>query len=126
MLRVLLLNGHEHISQRFNEDAESNMRKTFLQIVTGIVLLASTAGIVQRVAAQQSKPQSGVPVFQLDPAWPKLPEKLKQWGPLFGIAVDSHDHVWIIQRPVRAKDKEQAGPPIMEFDAAGNYLQGWG
>ena len=50
--------------------------------------------------------------------------------------VDSRDHVWIIQRPWSLNDDEKAKnpeaecctapPPVMEFDAAGNYLQGWG
>jgi DNA-binding beta-propeller fold protein YncE len=83
-------------------------------------------GVILLVAVQQAKPQSNVPVFQVEALWPKLPDKLKEWGPLFGIAVDSHDHVWILQRPSRAKDVAQAGPPVLEFDAAGNYIQGWG
>ena len=67
--------------------------------------------------------------------WPKLP---KQWilGQVSGVAVDARDHVWIIQRPWSLNDDEKAknpeaecctpAPPVMEFDAAGNYLQGWG
>ena len=73
--------------------------------------------------------------FQVDPAWPKMP---KQWilGQVSGLDVDARDHVWIIQRPWSLNDDEKAknpeaecctpAPPVMEFDAAGNYLQGWG
>ena len=62
----------------------------------------------------------------------------KQWilGQVSGVAVDARDHVWIIQRPWSLNDDEKAenpeaecctpAPPVMEFDAAGNYLQGWG
>jgi DNA-binding beta-propeller fold protein YncE len=61
-----------------------------------------------------------------------------QWilGQVAGLAVDAGDHVWIIQRPWSLNDDEKAGnpdaacctpaPPVMEFDAAGNYIQGWG
>ena len=67
--------------------------------------------------------------------WPKMP---KQWilGQVSGLDVDARDHVWIIQRPWSLNDDEKAknpdavcctpAPPVMEFDAAGNYLQGWG
>ena len=62
----------------------------------------------------------------------------KQWilGQVSGLDVDARDHVWIIQRPWSLNDDEKAknpeavcctaAPPVMEFDAAGNYLQGWG
>jgi hypothetical protein len=86
---------------------------------------------VERIASAQKR----APSFQVDPAWPKLP---KQWilGQVSGLDVDARDHVWIIQRPWSLNDDEkkknpeaeccEAAPPVMEFDAAGNYLQGWG
>src|SRR5436305_12260970 len=40
----------------------------------------------------------GVPLFQVDPFWPKpLPNN---WilGPVSGVAVDKRDHLWIIHR----------------------------
>jgi len=76
-----------------------------------------------------------VPRFEVDPKWPTIPA---QWalGQVAGLDVDSHDHVWIIQRPwsLQSDEKAQnpdaacctAAPPVMEFDAAGNYVQGWG
>ena len=46
------------------------------------------------------------------------------------------DHVWVLQRPWSLNSDEKsknpeaeccsAPPPVMEFDAAGNYLRGWG
>src|SRR5213080_1011110 len=50
-------------------------------------------------------------------------------GPVSGLTVDSNDHVWVITRPrevVRPVEGKPAAPPIMEFDAAGNFIQGWG
>jgi hypothetical protein len=72
----------------------------------------------------------GAPTFELDPAWPKVPAKWKLGG-ASGVAVDEQDHVWILQRPqgegvVPPDQKSTIAPPVMEFDAAGNYLQGWG
>src|SRR6202011_2466263 len=42
--------------------------------------------------------EGGLPQFQKDPAWPKLPAK---WKMGFGsaVAIDSQDHVWILSRP---------------------------
>ena len=43
---------------------------------------------------------------------------------------DENGHAWILQRPstVRAdqKAKGMAAPPVLEFDADGNFLHGWG
>ena len=52
------------------------------------------------------------------------------------MAVDARDHVWVLQRPwsINTDEKKQnpeaecceAAPPVLEFDASGNYVQGWG
>ena len=79
------------------------------------------------------------PAYRVDPFWPKpLPNK---WilGQVAGIAVDRHDHVWIIQRPRTLTDDERAAtfnppnakccvpaPPVIEFDQEGNVVQAWG
>lgn len=77
------------------------------------------------------------PRFQVDPTWPKQLPNNYIFGNVGGIAVDSHDHIWVLSRP-RTLDKTDvlgrpptnrcciAAPPVTEFDASGNYLQGWG
>jgi DNA-binding beta-propeller fold protein YncE len=100
---------------------------------TGLGMLAFVAvvvgsrpvGLVQTMAAQASGTTARqMPQFQVDPAWPKLPGK---WvlGLVSNVAVDAQDHVWILQRPDTAP-KGMAAPPVLEFDAAGNFVQGWG
>ena len=55
------------------------------------------------------------------------------------VAVDSNDHVWVLQRPRSLTDDEKGAtlkpprnkccvpaPSVMEFDADGNFVQGWG
>jgi hypothetical protein len=39
------------------------------------------------------------PKYQVDPAWPK--ELPNNWimGQVGGMAVDRHDHIWVLQRP---------------------------
>lgn len=71
--------------------------------------------------------EGGVPQFKIDPSWPKIPSK---WKVGFGSAVvgDSKGNVWILSRPRRLSKEDQAiaAPPVMEFDQAGNFIQGWG
>jgi len=96
--------------------------------LAGLFLLATSP-----LAAQT------VPQFQVDPTWPKpLPNN---WllGQVAHVAVDANDHVWVLQRPRTLTDDEKGAslkpprnnccvpaPSVMEFDADGNYIQGWG
>jgi DNA-binding beta-propeller fold protein YncE len=90
----------------------------------------------------QSEPESsadGVPIFEVDPMWPKpLPN---HWvlGSAIGVAVDAEDHVWIVHRgngnartELGAAQDPPTGecclpaPNILEFDSEGNLLRSWG
>ena len=68
-----------------------------------------------------------VPKFEVDPSWPKLPGKWV-FGQVSSVSIDDSGHAWILQRPstVRADQKDKAAPPVLEFDEAGNFVQGWG
>ena len=41
---------------------------------------------------------AGLPVFEVDPSWPKILAKWKL-GDACGIAVDAQDNVWVLHRP---------------------------
>ena len=83
--------------------------------------------------------QLRVPRFAADPLWNKpLPHKWTT-GQVSGVAVDSHDHVWIVHRPASIADGEKAAsfnpplaeccipaPPILEFDPNGNMVNAFG
>jgi DNA-binding beta-propeller fold protein YncE len=79
------------------------------------------------------------PKFKVDPSWPK--ELPNNWimGQVGGMAVDRHDHIWVLQRPSLDTVDELgaaqtppwslccfAAPPVLVFDAQGNLLQSWG
>ena len=80
-----------------------------------------------------------VPAYRVDAHWPKpLPHN---WimGQVGGVAIDSQDHVWVLQRPrsLTADVLGAAGTPphteccaaapsVLEFDTAGNLLRSWG
>src|ERR1019366_4766139 len=79
-------------------------------------------------AASSPRETQTVPVFQVDPSWPQLPEN---WilGVISGVAIDSHDNVWVIHRPATVTEEAaccKPAPPVMEFDSSGKLLQSWG
>jgi DNA-binding beta-propeller fold protein YncE len=97
----------------------------------GFVLTVSPAVFGQAASAQAPHiGEGGLPQFEKDPAWPKVPSKWKM-GYGSAVAVDADDHVWVLSRPhtitpSRAGEKSMPAPPVMEFDNAGNFIQGWG
>jgi hypothetical protein len=122
-----------------------------LKIGSGIVLMIVVAlgtlqmGPGKAAAAPAKKAATGVPRFEIDPTWPKQEGHFGEkgnwiFGALGWVTVDrSNDHVWLIQRPGTLKAIETLAaqkppvadccipaPPVMEFDAAGNFIQGWG
>jgi len=90
-----------------------------------MVLLFPGTGRLAIMAADSSS--VAMPVFEVDPTWPKLPNNWAMGDPS-SIAVDRHDNVWILHRPrtVPAEKKEHAAPPVLEFDKNGKFLQAWG
>ena len=86
------------------------------------MLAALSATLSVNGAAAQS-----VPVFEVDPAWPRVPEKWKL-GDASSIAIDAQDNVWVLHRPrtLKGEDAAKAAPPIVVFDAAGNFIKAWG
>ena len=78
-------------------------------------------------ASPQPQQSLAPPTFQVDPAWPTIPNNW-QFGQVSSVSVDAQDHVWVLQRPGTLGPEEQgrAAPPLLEFDEAGNLVQAWG
>ncbi|MBZ5660117.1 MAG: hypothetical protein LAO08_06885 [Acidobacteriia bacterium] len=77
-------------------------------------------------AAQPLPPaKMEAPKFVVDPSWPHIPNG---WtlGQVSSAASDADGNIWIIHRYRTVKHGVKTGPPVMEFDPAGNYIQGWG
>jgi hypothetical protein len=105
-----------------------------------LAALAVAESALQRTVAAQAKSTAQAPRFEVDPMWPRpLPN---HWllGMTIGVGVDSRDHVFIIHRGAATLNAKEmyamanppaseccvAAPPILEFDAEGNLVKGWG
>lgn len=111
------------------------------QYAMGSAVVILTVGMTHvgyqpRAAAQGSK--AGVPIFEVDPAWPRLPDNVT-FGQVSGLAADANNHVWVVSRPnsldesaLYAAVKPPVGdccipaPAVAEFDENGKFLRGWG
>jgi DNA-binding beta-propeller fold protein YncE len=108
---------------------------------TAAVLLVSFAIAIAHstLSTAATAPVPETPKFKVDPFWPK--ELPNNWimGQVGGMAVDRHDHIWVLQRPSLDTVDELgaaqtppwslccfAAPPVLVFDAQGNLLQSWG
>ena len=108
---------------------------TFLALLVALGL--GQAAFEKNVAAQRGGIQ--VPLFEVDPLWPKpLPNN---WvlGSSIGVAVDAQDHVWILHRGDAVDNNLKAAaltppvgtccvpaPPVLHFDPAGNLVGSMG
>jgi hypothetical protein len=97
-----------------------------------LAALAVAAALGGSAVAQDQKPQAKmVPVFEVDPNFPTMPEHLLLGG-VGGATADSHGNVWVIHRPHTLEEGNATengylpAPPVVEFDPTGKYLQGWG
>ena len=99
-------------------------------VLTASVVAGAVAGQLLCTSAAAQAPATrpgGMPVFEADSSWPKVPPKWKL-GDASSIAIDAKDNVWVLHRP-RTLKPDQAGmaaPPIVVFDAAGNFIKAWG
>lgn len=110
-----------------------------LALLAVIVIVGGAAEAMDNAAEDQA---GSVPLFEVDPFWPKpLPG---HWliGPTIGVTTDANDGVWIVQRNTpdqfvanteigAAQDPPlseccRPGPPVLHFDADGNLLHAWG
>ena len=107
-------------------------------VVVGAVFLSALLLFSRAPLAQTPKPAAG-PRFVVDPSWPK--DMINNWilGAVTGVFVDSRDHVWVTHLPETLTEEETSAvqkppigtccapaPVVIELDAAGNVVQGWG
>ena len=107
---------------------------TGLGFVAVAVALGVTATWLDERAAAQSGGAVQVPMFEVDPLWPKpLPNN---WtvGNAIGIDVDSTDRIWMFHRTTGVPDNFQGpgascctvAPAVLVFNQAGDLVSSWG
>jgi NHL repeat len=91
--------------------------------VLGVLCVAAWNSAVEPVLAQPPE----LPRFEVQPGWLKVPSKWRL-GNTSAVSVDGQGHVWVLHRPRTLPDnlRSVAAPPVLEFDHAGNFIQGWG
>lgn len=89
--------------------------------------LAVCAAAVLAAAQGAGTQGRSLPVFEVDPAWPKVPAQWRLGDPS-SIAIDARDNVWVLHRPRTLKPEQasMAAPPVIVFDTNGNYIKAWG
>src|ERR1700691_4503402 len=111
-----------------------------LQRAAAALALALPFMAAPAVSAADKPQEALTPTYRVDAGWPRLPLP-DNWalGELGGLFVDSHDNVWIIQRPGTLTPWEKAAalgpptaeccvpaPPVIEFDPQGKVIRSWG
>src|SRR5678816_1240209 len=95
--------------------------------IFGFVWVALLCVVSLMSMASQAPTRAGLPAFQADRSWPSIPNN---WvlGEVSSIAVDAQDHVWILHRPATVPEaqRSKAAPPVLEFEASGRFVRGWG
>ena len=98
---------------------------SLLRAATAVVVVVAVWNL--GIATAQAPLSTRPPSFQVDAAWPSLPNN---WvlGEVTSIAVDSRDHIWVLHRPrsIPADRRSNAAPAVLEFDASGKLLGSWG
>jgi DNA-binding beta-propeller fold protein YncE len=100
-----------------------------LVLIPGMALIIGCGGTAPAPVAAQSQPLPPLeaPKFKVEASWPKVPS---QWtlGIVSSTAIDEQDHLWVLQRPrtLTPAEKPRTAPAVLEFDAAGNFIQAWG
>jgi DNA-binding beta-propeller fold protein YncE len=100
-------------------------------ILSGAILLSALAAGCAGQSADRTTAaaatKAGVPRFEVDPAWPKVPEKYRL-GDASSIGIDAQDNIWVLHRPrtLKPEQAKQAAPAILVFGPAGNFIKAWG
>ena len=116
-------------------------RKFLIGASAAALLAVAASGSLHKnlIGSASAQPPGDVmvPMFQVDPYWPKpLPNHWVQ-AMTIGLSMDAHDNIWIIHRPQTLEQKESyatrgeadcciAAPDVLEFNEAGDLLRHWG
>lgn len=114
-------------------------RRRCYTILALAVLGILTACQAAPEATDETGEASATPTFTVDPSWPAEMPDLWVMGAVTGVFVDAQDHVWVTHLPETLTPEETSvvqdppiatccrpAPTVIEFDAEGQVVQGWG
>jgi DNA-binding beta-propeller fold protein YncE len=113
--------------------------------LVGASLLLSAGGGIRAVATQTpARPKTAAqqaPKFEVDPMWPKPMGNRWILGSATGVAIDSHDHIFVVHLTDSFTPRTEIGltvggaaygeccasaPNVLEFDPSGALVTHWG
>jgi DNA-binding beta-propeller fold protein YncE len=107
-------------------------------MLAGTAVAVALAGVVSARFVQAQSAQA--PAFGVDAYWPSPLPPHTILGSVNGVAVDSRDHVFVVNNPSAFTTRTESwpngapppgyccapAPPVLEFDAAGALVGHWG
>ncbi len=98
-------------------------------VIRTAMACAGLAAALAFLCCVPSRAQNKAPRFEVDPSWPKPLPNSWVTGGIGGVCIDSHDHVFILNRRDLTDNDLDAGrqaPVVIEFDAQGNVVNSFG
>ena len=110
---------------------------TLLTLVAAAGFAVACSGTMAKEAAESAGQDDAVmvPMFEVDPLWPKNLPNHWLMGPTIGVDVDSRDNIWVVHRNTPDNFQGgteigltfdppiseccQPGPPVLVFDQGG-------
>src|SRR5437016_326983 len=108
-------------------------------LTASVIALAAGVAVLQNTATAQQN-MVDVPMFEVDPLWPKPIPKEGLFGNVIGVSVDAQDNVWVTHRGAANLNNNEKGstlnppisiccgaaPPVLAFNPAGDTIHSWG
>jgi DNA-binding beta-propeller fold protein YncE len=108
------------------------MAASLVALAVGVALTRGTA------AAEGAMVE--VPMFEVDPLWPKPLPNEGLLGMVIGASVDAQDNLWVVHRGSQTLNNNEKGaelnppiaeccrsaPPVLAFNQAGDTVRAWG
>src|SRR5712672_1512192 len=95
------------------------------------LVVGCLGGFARTAVAQDRKPGTVLPIFEVDSHFPAMPDHMLLGG-VGGTTADSHGNVWVFHRPHTLEEGNATengyvpAPPVLEFSETGRYITGWG
>ena len=97
------------------------MRRSLIGLVSALCRARGGGGALAVPTQCRGGQPRRPPKYSVDPCWPRALPHQWQIGQVPGIAVDKHDNIWIVQRPLTltsdergASDFEPGTPPALD------------